>query len=543
MWVTTPRVPPACEMPCALRPYSRGKIRQNMTPVVTCWLADLGRKGAACKRRARVVVCVILVIAGSGAAQIFHPEIPRAWDDKEVARVEVPLAQKDRSPRYLTSEQYYALKVRPIYRSYPAYVKGREPAGYRESLKQKEPEIIFDPSKLRTTEDWIQAGKLVFDYGVFFRPAPAEAPSMDRLHAPVSPDGVVAPLLGGYRYVVRRKGEVELWGLNSCARCHTRLTPDGSLVAGAQGSIGFPQPAATLAALREFTPQQVRRSVDREWRAYGAPWIMGREAFEAEITNDEIIRRLAAAQSGVLARQGTSTSHPPHIPSLIGVEDIKYLDATGLGHHRSIGDLMRYAIINEGLDTMAHYGDFQPSTGIEDTSFNAEPGTRFSDEQLYALALYVYSLKPPPNPNPMDDRALRGRRIFQQQGCPVCHTPPLYTNNKLTPAMGFQVPEDLLKSESILNVVVGTDPTLALKTRRGTGFYKVPSLRGVWYRNAFGHGGQAETLEEWLDPARLKDYYVPKGFHLGPGAIKGHEFGLKLASGERESLIAFLKTL
>jgi hypothetical protein len=82
-----------------------------------------------------------------------------------------------------------------------------------------------------------------------------------------------------------------------------------------------------------------------------------------------------------------------------------------------------------------------------------------------------------------------------------------------------------------------------MQTRRGTGFYKVPSLRGVWYRNAFGHGGQAETLEEWLDPARLKSDYVPGGFHIGPGPIQGHEFGLKLSSADRKDLIAFLKTL
>jgi len=82
-----------------------------------------------------------------------------------------------------------------------------------------------------------------------------------------------------------------------------------------------------------------------------------------------------------------------------------------------------------------------------------------------------------------------------------------------------------------------------MQTRRGTGFYKVPFLRGVWYRNAFGHGGWAETLEEWLDPARLKDDYVPKGFHLGPGPIKGHEFGLKLSPDDKAALIAFLKTL
>ena len=113
----------------------------------------------------------ILSIAGIGAAaQTFHPEIPRAWDDKEVRRLELPLAQRDRSPRYMTAEQYYALKVRPIYRSYPAYVKGREPAGYLESLKQKEPEIIFDASKLHTKEDWIQAGKLVFESETLFQP-------------------------------------------------------------------------------------------------------------------------------------------------------------------------------------------------------------------------------------------------------------------------------------------------------------------------------------------------------------------------------------
>ena len=35
------------------------------------------------------------------------------------------------------------------------------------------------------------------------------------------------------------------------------------------------------------------------------------------------------------------------------------------------------------------------------------------------------------------------------------------------------------------------------------------------YRNAFGHGGWAETLEEWLDPARLKDDYSPPGRSRG----------------------------
>jgi len=226
---------------------------------------------------------------------------------------------------------------------------------------------------------------------------------------------------------------------------------------------------------------------------------------------------------------------------LIGVQDLKYLDATGLVRHRSIGDLMRYAVINMGLDTSAYFGDFQP--GSKPTPFTSEAGTRYSDEQLYALALYLYSLKAPANPNPVDSRARRGEQVFREQGCTGCHTPPLYTNNKLTPAKGFAIPEELRKFEEILDVSVGTDPTLALRTRRGTGFYKVPSLRGVWFRNGFGHGGQAETLEEWLDPARLKEGYSPRGFHLAAEPIVGHEFGLKLAAPDRDALIAFLKTL
>ena len=90
---------------------------------------------------------------------------------------------------------------------------------------------------------------------------------------------------------------------------------------------------------------------------------------------------------------------------------------------------------------------------------NGVDGTRFSDEQLYALALYLYSPKPSPNPNRFDDRARRGHRSSQQQGCAGCHTPPLYTNNKLTPAPGFKIPGDLRLTDDIRGVSVGTART------------------------------------------------------------------------------------
>src|SRR5262249_54908445 len=145
-----------------------------------------------------------------------------------------------------------------------------------------------------------------------------------------------------------------------------------------------------------------------------------------------------------------------------------------------------------------------------------------------------------------DTLTVRGQKVFERENCAVCHTPPLYTNNKLTPAAGFRVPEDHLKKYDILPVSVGTDPNLAMKTRRGTGYYKVPSLKGVWYRSMFEHNGSVATLEDWFDARRLRDDYVPtgwKGYRVKTRAVKGHEFGLKLPPEEKTALIAFLKTL
>lgn len=481
-----------------------------------------------------IAAVAILLLPGTSLAQTFQPDIPRAWNDEDVESFELPLIQPDRSPRYMTEREYYALKVRPIYRSYPVYAEGYEPEGYIEWLKQREPEIVFDSSQLETEADWIRAGKIVFESESSFIPAD-ESPRASRVPPRwVSEDGIITGFAPRTVYIIRKKGVLEL-GSNSCAGCHTRLLSDGTLFEGGQGDldqgVGPSDPS-------EVTEERLKRFLDMAWVNYGVPWIQTREEFENEIRN---LKPPRGNKMSVFPRQGTSVAHPPHIPSLVGIQDIKYLDATGLVRHRSIADLMRYAIINTGLDTTAHFGDFQPTTGA--SAFSQEAGTRFSDEQLYALGLYLYSLRPPDNPNPMNDHARRGQEIFGQQGCAGCHSPPIYTNNMLTPAIGVQVPDGLRKTDDILDVSVGTDPALATRTRRATGFYKVPSLRGVWYRQNFGHTGQADTLEEWFDPTRLAPDYEPKGYHREVGPILGHEFGLKLSSGDRAALIAFLKTL
>ena len=129
-----------------------------------------------------------------------------------------------------------------------------------------------------------------------------------------------------------------------------------------------------------------------------------------------------------------------------------------------------------------------------------------------------------------------------------CHTPPAYTNNKLVAAPGFDPPPDdprVLAGE-VSERRVYTDPGLALATRKGTGCYKIPSLRGVWYRGLYEHDGSVATLEDWFDPKRLRSDYVPTGWR-GPGvksrAVPGHDFGLDLSPDDKRALIAFLRTL
>jgi cytochrome c2 len=230
--------------------------------------------------------------------------------------------------------------------------------------------------------------------------------------------------------------------------------------------------------LRRADPQQARERV----RAFTAQFKM------PPLSLEEMLQLGDSIPPGVTARSGTSLLQPPQIPDLIGVRERRFLDHTGLFPHQNVRDLMRYI------------------TTVTDVSERHK--IRYSDEDLYAMAQYLYSLRPPPNPNP---RNAAGRKVFEREGCARCHTPPLYTNN-----------------ERIAAAEIGTDARYTTDTPKATGFYKVPSLQGLWYRGPLEHNGRAASLEEWFDPQRK---------------AKGHNFGLKLSTEDRRDLIAFLRSL
>lgn len=88
---------------------------------------------------------------------------------------------------------------------------------------------------------------------------------------------------------------------------------------------------------------------------------------------------------------------------------------------------------------------------------------------------------------------------------------------------------------------VGTDPRLGLSPERGTGFYRVPSLRGVSGRPTLLHDGTLRGVDALLDPARLAAGYA--GGARGPGAVGGHAFGLDLSAADRAALLEYVSSL
>jgi len=468
---------------------------------------------------------------------------PRIWNDRDLAEWATPVAALNVRPGHLSEKQFYSLPTADWLRTYPVYFPGREPAGYWQALQSKKPEQLITP-EARTESEWIAAGKRAFeelDVPSFRTRDPKliakirSAELFTKLGGHPQKDGTVM----GWRWVPTAKGLALT--VEECSGCHTREMPDGSKLYGAQGN----DAGDTLFAEVSNESNKIVLPGDSPamatWRQFAVPWIPNDIHSQIQTMDEATIAKLFASNpAGTIARFNGSPWHPTPIIDLIGVKDRKYLDYNGTHRMRGVEDIARYAVLVACCDT-AYFGPHRILTDKQRT-----PPYRVTDELAYALAKYIYSLEPPKNPNANDPRAAAGRKVFDREGCGGCHPAPLYTNNKLTLAKGFVPPKDHPNRADMMLFSIGTEPDSALKTRKGTGVYKVPSLKGQWYRDILTHDSSVGKLEEWFDPARLRDNYVPKGFkgyQVEHRAVPGHEFGLKLASEDKASLVAFLRTL
>jgi hypothetical protein len=507
------------------------------------------------KRPALIIITIFTTVIFAGFGIVNDNEIPRLWDIRKLKSGFLPLVDRSIEVKPIAEEVFYKIPDRVAYKTYSFYMPGKEPKGYYEWLIQQQPEIVFDASKIKSEEDWIKAGEVIYNMpqaiGSFIdsvgdmQGVQQFGDLLNSIHAPITKDGVV-PFV---QLVVRQKGKIEL-GFFACALCHNRVMPDGSVLEGGQGNFPFDHWWGTTikSQIKQMTDSEamVRKSeIFRQF--YSAPWIKN-ESREF-ITNHDptnAVSALMATVPGVMHRHGSSLGAPTVIPDLFNAKERKYLDRTGLALQRDIGDMMRYAVLNQEMDFTNSYNGFKPDPSPD--SDIVQNYTRFSNAEAFALAKFIYSLKPLPNPDKQSPELIaRGKIIFEQEDeCSNCHTPPFYSSNKLTPALGFTPSKEDKRNFDIIDISVKTDPRLALYSRRGTGYYKVPSLIGVWNRSALLHGGYVTSLEEMFNPARQRDDFMPSGFNPNidkPFAVKGHSFGLDLNAEDKKALLAFLRSL
>ena len=499
--------------------------------------------------RLAVLAGAIAAVTSLAAQPPARTGVPRLWTKDALAGWALPVAGIKATPKYHTEAEYYAAPVDEV-RTYPVYIKSREPEGYRDWMRKQGPKPLIEPAKLTSEADWIAAGREVFD-GLHLAQFRTEDPRafrwaddpglMAREGVTVAADGTIP----GVRWLIDHDRQLKIT-LAECSACHTRVLPDGSIVRGAQRNLQW----GSLPQFSFDAQDEVRRREGRRRRppnevaysSYGVPWVKNDiNATLKTMTPEQIGRVDGEPFLGTFVRFNASPWFTTRISDLIGVKDRRYLDATATHRNRGPEDIARYGI----MVTVAEDGAIGPHTFLPAAVRALR--YRYSDEAMLALGRYIYSLQPPPNPNRPNDITARGEQVFERADCGRCHTPPLYTNNRLVPVDGF-TPFAHPSSPPASDVMraIGLDPGLALKTRKGTGYYKVPSLKGLWYRGPFEHSGSVTSLEEWFDPARLRDDYLPKGWNppdTRARPIPGHRYGLDLSTEDKRALIAFLKTL
>jgi len=501
-----------------------------------------------------VIAMVVPLIGQNRSPDLKQEELttaPRIWTEEKLRDWANPVAGINLPPKHLSEAKFYAAPIDNL-RTYPVYHPDYEPPGYLESLRKRGAEPMIELGRARNRQGWIEAGRRVFDELDAPQTRTSDFRMVDYVRSRealkkhptrMTKDGQ----LFDFRWVVDKSGEIKL-AIRECSGCHTRIMPDGSVISGAQGNLLVPFPPSANAMLSGFLVpkepgEELDSPADGAYAAFGVPWIKGDIHERLKSMSPQEVQALADSDApSTFARFNGSPYFTTKMPSLIGVRFSRYLDHTGTHRNRGPEDIARYAV----LVLLADDGSIGDYTFL--TEYQRTLKVRLSDDALYALGMFItYGLQEPDNPNKPDERSKRGEAAFTRTGCIACHTPPSYTNGMLIPVDGYIPPEGAATQLQILRGIrIGTDPGLALRTRKGTGYYKVPSLRGVWHRQLLEHSGSIGSLEEWFDRKRLRDDYVPTGWK-GPGvthrAVPGHEFGLDLSPEDKAALIAFLRTL
>jgi cytochrome c5 len=321
---------------------------------------------------------------------------------------------------------------------------------------------IWDGRRPTTLAEWIALGERVF-YEYPLRPeifAEHALRDLDLARAVgLHPEGLQEQSRWpGVIAFVDLDGELEV-GI-TCAICHVAPDSNGVMIPG-RARRDFDYGRMRLAYY-----QDTGSPLDPRLAARMAGWGPGR----ADITDDE-------------------DEDPVAIPDLWNVRELRHLtQAATLTHEHPAALAIR-----------------QETQLLHANREQARPPR----ELAWALAMYVYSLAPPPR-EPVA-AAPAGAALFRQT-CARCHSGPTGAG-------------DPIAAER-----VGTDRALAFGRARGTGLYRPAPLVRVAEAGPYLHDGSVPTLEQLLDEDRLA--HTP-----------GHAFGTERSADERAALLNYLLTL
>jgi cytochrome c5 len=219
----------------------------------------------------------------------------------------------------------------------------------------------------------------------------------------------------------------------------------------------------------------------------------------------ELVARTLAWGPGRVDVSSTDASEPARIPDLRPARLEGWLQQDATVRQRSIASL---AIRIETLIVTSHSADIRPPREIA---------------LSLALAVWALSASLPDGAAAaaVSPLAARGLTVVETS-CSSCHAGDGFTGSPVPLA------------------VVGTDPALGRSPDRGTGAYRVPSLRGVGSRGALLHDASAPSLDVFFDPARSDPGFT--GGRAG-GPILGHPWNLALGADDRAAALALLREL
>jgi cytochrome c2 len=223
------------------------------------------------------------------------------------------------------------------------------------------------------------------------------------------------------------------------------------------------------------------------------------------------------------------------------------------------------------------FGRFLMASNLLTTKDSTE--ARAVDEHMPDVLAYIYSLKPPKYPKPIDQKLAAKGKVLFERNCSDCHG--TYGEKEFYP--NYLIPASVVKTDPALYQSNYSSPQLVnwfnrswftqgdhparLEPFEG---YIAPPLDGVWITAPYLHNGSVPTLEALLN-SKLRpqlwsrDFVHPQydyekvGWKYttessagstsvynttlpGYGAY-GHTFGDVLTDKERKAVIEYLKTL